>query len=756
MRRFWRANDFKTFTILLGAFAFVGLATSLTLYLLMSERIWHDARKELLSLARLMSLQVDGDAHEKLVDPSQMDSDLYRTQNERLGKAQESAPGVRFVYTMRRVGDQICFVLDPTPPGDADHDGVEDQSKLLEVYEVTDPFLKRAISSGSPLVADEVYTDKWGTFLSGYAPIRDSKWAIVGVVGVDFEANSLESALADIRNRALIGFFMSVLAGGILAFLLTFRSTSRVRLDSSFLTRAFNRNGGLRIQAVAIGIVVCTMVVGAFSFLLLRNSGDDLRSIDERSKLLHAARAQIERLALAETIDSEALKGLRDETAFQAFPLLLNARNEFVDSAGAQVPGWRKKLAELVEQSQMVELEIQAERESSAIARAHSKLFSVVALLTSVALSLASFLLVRFAKHQQRKLTETTETANRAQLGYRLVVESLPIGFFRFQQGEVTFSNAAFDRQTRRRADQTASDAFVAALSEAGEVSALEALRIFEADARPFELFFSMRSELGEVRYFESKGVPVFNSDGDYEHLVCFNLDITDMVQATATLQQRSNEVEATNERLQSALTDLETNFSAMVMAFVKAIEAKDPYTAGHSERVMRYSVAIAESAGLPDADIELLRKAALVHDVGKIGIPDGILTKPDRLTDSEFEIIKRHVEIGSEMIQAIPLFRDCVPIVRWHHERLDGSGYPDRLAGDEIPTIVRIAAVADAFDAMTSTRAYRKGMSAAVAVAELEKDAANGKLDERFVSLLADIVNRQGVIVLDEGLLAA
>jgi HD-GYP domain-containing protein (c-di-GMP phosphodiesterase class II) len=144
---------------------------------------------------------------------------------------------------------------------------------------------------------------------------------------------------------------------------------------------------------------------------------------------------------------------------------------------------------------------------------------------------------------------------------------------------------------------------------------------------------------------------------------------------------------------------------------------------------------------------MRVLELGTLVHDVGKIGIADAILTKPGKLTDLEYAEIKTHPELGVRILEGIGLFHDCMPIVRWHHERLDGSGYPDKLKGDEIPFLVRISAVADVFDAMTSTRAYRSGIEPRIVLRFLKEDAEKGFLDPIVVAALETAVARRGVI---------
>jgi len=149
--------------------------------------------------------------------------------------------------------------------------------------------------------------------------------------------------------------------------------------------------------------------------------------------------------------------------------------------------------------------------------------------------------------------------------------------------------------------------------------------------------------------------------------------------------------------------------FLSTIKSLAAAIDAKDPYTRGHSERVARFSVAIARELGLDEKFSERVQIAGLLHDVGKIGISDSVLLKPDRLTDAEFAVIKRHPALGASIMEPIRQLKDIIPGMRHHHEALDGTGYPDGLAGGEIPLIARIIAVGDTFDAMTSDRLYQK-----------------------------------------------
>jgi HD-GYP domain-containing protein (c-di-GMP phosphodiesterase class II) len=150
---------------------------------------------------------------------------------------------------------------------------------------------------------------------------------------------------------------------------------------------------------------------------------------------------------------------------------------------------------------------------------------------------------------------------------------------------------------------------------------------------------------------------------------------------------------------------------TSVVQAFTSAIDAKDPYTCGHSDRVARLSVCLARQLGLATADLNLLYMSGLLHDVGKIGIDDVVLRKTDRLTDEEYEQIKLHPELGCDILKDLKPLVSVLPVVRHHHEQWDGKGYPYGLKGLEIPELARITAVADSYDAMSSDRPYRRGM---------------------------------------------
>jgi HD-GYP domain-containing protein (c-di-GMP phosphodiesterase class II) len=178
---------------------------------------------------------------------------------------------------------------------------------------------------------------------------------------------------------------------------------------------------------------------------------------------------------------------------------------------------------------------------------------------------------------------------------------------------------------------------------------------------------------------------------------------------------------------------ELEEMFFQMADSFADAIEKRDPYTGGHTRRVTLYSEAIAKYLPLEPLERKWLKITSVLHDIGKIGIEDYILKKPDRLNPEEFEVIKRHSEIGAKIVEHIRQLKEIIPGVKYHHEQVDGKGYPDGLMGEDIPRLARIVAVADTYDALTTDRPYRKAMGKEAAVEEMKR-CSGTQLDKEVV----------------------
>ena len=200
------------------------------------------------------------------------------------------------------------------------------------------------------------------------------------------------------------------------------------------------------------------------------------------------------------------------------------------------------------------------------------------------------------------------------------------------------------------------------------------------------------------------------------------------------------NEIKKINIQLSDTYEKLEQAYLDSIQTLRYTVEAKDPYTRGHSDRVSLYSVLIGKYLGLSEKDLKTLEIGGLFHDIGKIGVPDAILRKETKLTDDEYSEIKNHPAIGAHILSSAEIFKDIIPIVKHHHEKYDGNGYPGRLKGEEIPYLARIAAIADTFDAMTSKRTYRDALPLETVIAEFERCRGtqfDPKLDDVFLDIL-------------------
>ncbi|MEY2549548.1 MAG: hypothetical protein QOD64_2130 [Verrucomicrobiota bacterium] len=210
-----------------------------------------------------------------------------------------------------------------------------------------------------------------------------------------------------------------------------------------------------------------------------------------------------------------------------------------------------------------------------------------------------------------------------------------------------------------------------------------------------------------------------------------------------------SGAIESAVEDLRKAARENHLLFINSVRMLAAAIDAKDPYTRGHSERVARYSIAIGKNLELGEQDMRNLRISALLHDVGKIGIDDRILRKPGALSDDEFEVMKGHPAKGAAIMSGVAQLIDIIPGMKYHHEKWSGGGYPDGLTAEEIPMQARIVAIADTFDAMTTNRPYQKAMEINYVVEKI-KSFAGTRFDPHVVDAFANAVKR-GDISIDE-----
>lgn len=203
---------------------------------------------------------------------------------------------------------------------------------------------------------------------------------------------------------------------------------------------------------------------------------------------------------------------------------------------------------------------------------------------------------------------------------------------------------------------------------------------------------------------------------------------------------EQMNTIKQINEELKDKNDELEKAYLDTIGILRYTVEAKDPYTRGHSDRVSELSVLIGKKMGLDENTLHTLKIGGLFHDIGKIGIPDSILLKESKLDDEEYSQIKNHPTIGAHMLGDADIFKDIIPMVKHHHERFDGRGYPSQLSGHDIPLIARIAAVADTFDAMTSKRTYRDALPIEIVISEFEK-CSGSQFDPEIANVFLGIL---------------
>ena len=203
---------------------------------------------------------------------------------------------------------------------------------------------------------------------------------------------------------------------------------------------------------------------------------------------------------------------------------------------------------------------------------------------------------------------------------------------------------------------------------------------------------------------------------------------------------KQMNEIKKINGKLSNTYEKLENAYLESIQTLRYTVEAKDTYTRGHSDRVAEYSVLLGKYLGLDESQLKTLKIGGLFHDVGKIGVPDSILQKESKLTDEEYSEIKNHPSIGAHILSSATIFKDIIPIVKHHHERYDGHGYPGQLQGENIPYFARITAIADTFDAMTSKRSYRDSLPIEKVISEFNR-CKGTQFDEKLADIFLNIL---------------
>ncbi len=651
-------------------------------------------QQALLEHASLAALQVDAEKVKAISSLDHLRTPEYRALDEAVLNVRKVVPGLAECFILRLADSQAKVIVDSGRSVNLDSEVIHEQYTLLDDFApVPTEMLYASISKQTQVETTPVI--RGGVAIQrAYAPILDHAGHVAGILVLSKQLQSI-AFWDDPAVRMVIRVAAAVMIIGFIAIqiLRQLRLVERRRFAMAWLTRS----KFMKWSFVDIAIVLMAILSLAF----LKN---EFSVQQDLSGSLSAAQARLAQLT-EQTSGTHPIAGASRE----------QISNTLVQEE-AEVQNLKARM-EAVNRHIMLE-------------------FVIIGLCAA-----GAFIALRRTLRQGVEMRETKREANWHRMQHEQLASGLPIGFFATEASQVVFANASMDAITDRNLDEDAHTAFVKSLHPEDREDVLRQLAAADESGEAFELTFRVGSNETAIKTVEVRGVPIFDPEGRSSRLVACALDVSPRIRAQVLAERRQRETEEANRNLRHALEAGEKNFEATVDALVKAVEAKDVYTAGHSGRVMDYSVRIGRAMGLSDSQLRTLKMGTLIHDVGKIGIPDSILTKPDKLTKEEFAFIRQHPEIGVRMIECIPAFAECIPIVLYHHERMDGRGYPYGLKAESLSLMVRIATVADCFDAITSDRAYRKGASPEQALSDLALDAEKGAIDGKIVAVLADIV---------------
>jgi HD-GYP domain-containing protein (c-di-GMP phosphodiesterase class II) len=242
----------------------------------------------------------------------------------------------------------------------------------------------------------------------------------------------------------------------------------------------------------------------------------------------------------------------------------------------------------------------------------------------------------------------------------------------------------------------------------------------------------------------ELRRVAMEIAGGDHQRQAPIDLG-SGLAPIAQTLNYLTLQVHASEQETGRLYENLEKDYLETIVALANSIDSKDSYTRGHSQRVGEIAVSIGRELGLTERELKHLQYGGILHDIGKIGIPESILLKRSSLTSEEMLLMREHSSMGDEIVCAVSLLRPVRPAVRNHHERWDGTGYPDKLKGEAIPIVARVVTAADTFDACTSTRPYQQALPLEKAMEVIEK-LSGGQLDPQVVAALRRVVEKTGV----------
>jgi len=601
-------------------------------------------RRRLMDVASVGALMVDSDQLTPLKTRSDEGSPTYRQVKQKLQALRDATPGIRYVYTMRPAAGskQWTFIVDA-------EEGPKLVSHIGDQYDMSDsPEMVTGLKG--PAADRELVRDRWGWWLSGYAPVKDGQGRTAALLGLDMSAAEVLREEREVLRLIVLALAMCLAASSLLSRWLA-RAFSRPIMDLAEATRA-----------VAQGDLTVEVNTGGSRELAILG-----KSFNEMTRAVRAGRDR-----MVELSNTDFLTALPNHRYFQE----------------------------------------------------------------------------RFDQEVKR--------AARYQRPLSLVM--LDLDHFRQVNGE--YGHQGGDEVLRQVADllkdalresdvatRYGGEEFAVIMSETTAAEAYETAERFRGAVEEHPFVIKSRGTAAEVSLTVSGGVAGFPGDSSDKDGLLVAVDVA-LLRAKSTHRNRIRRYSEDDgwpgltldpAELHRALQDASVS---AVAALSQALDARDHYTRGHSENVTRIALQVAKAMGMPRDMQTTLQVAGLLHDIGKIGVPDEVLRKPGKLTSEEWDLIRSHPSIGAAILAKAPLLSEVIPIVLGHHERYDGKGYPNGMWGQQIPLLARILAVADAYDAMTSDRPYRSLMPKERALFELRANAGS-QFDPDVVAAFESIAPR-------------
>jgi len=621
---------------------FACAVTSVVLYGPTKQQARQHIRRSLMAAATTGSMLVDCEQHARL-RPGDENTPPYRQIKRALFKFKRANPGITEAYTMVKTRNPniLRFIVDASDPEDKNHDGKitrdEIPARIGEPYDISEmPQMRAAFDH--PTADTEPTTDKWGTWLSGYAPIRDKRGRAVAILGVDM---TLAALLA--RERGAYWDLLRAMAIALLAALVMSLLVARmIARPLEWLTEAAAqvRNGNLDFRVEMARDDELGDLAKAFDEMVASLSRDTLTGLYNRRYFQDRL---VQEIARARRLGQTLCAAVIDVDRFKAIN----------DSLG-HVAGDA------------------ALRQTSDALLASARAYDVVA---------------RIGGDEFAVIFPETDSRSGVVAAERLLVaireKRIPAAPVNDEQCFVTASGGLANYPSDAAAAET--------LLLAADLAMLRSKHI----------------STGHVSCYDNLAV----KPADFGSL------------AMQGMLQRST---------WSALETL-----------AAIVNARAPHVRAHSDIVARYCVAVAREMGLAGPLVEQAKAAGLLHDIGHIMVPDSILHKPGPLTPQEWDVVRQHPSLGATIVSKIPHLQTLVEPIRYHHEHLDGSGYPEGLRGDQIPILSRILAAADAYEAMTSSRIYRADRAALSPQQALQeiRELAGQHFDPKVVEALAKVV---------------